>query len=69
MPLSIRSAEGFAFVSAVLGIALAALLSQTRVLAFGSFQTMAFVLLGADALLYLLMKLGVIKTPGGRTGR
>jgi len=30
---------------------------------------MAFVLLGADALLYLLMKLGVIKTPGGRTGR
>jgi hypothetical protein len=69
MSLNIRSAEGFALFSAVFGIALAALLAQTRVLAFGSFQTMALTLLGADALLYILMRLGVIKTPGGSTER
>ena len=69
MPLNIRSAEGFALFSAVFGVALAALLAQTRVLAFGSFQMMAFTLLGADAVLYVLMKLGVIRTPGGRPER
>lgn len=64
MPGNIRNAEALTLFSAVFGIALAALLAQTRVLAFGSFQMMALVFLGADLALYVLMKTGVIKAPG-----
>lgn len=67
MSLNIRSPEAFMFVSALIGIALAALLAQTRVLAFGSFQMMAIAFVVADLAVYVLMKLGVIKAPGRRT--
>jgi len=59
------SAEGFAISSAVLGVLLAALLSQTKLLAFGSFRMMAIVFLVADLLTYLTMKAGIIKSPSG----
>ena len=44
---------------------LAALLSQTTLLAFGSFRMMAIVFLIADLLTYLSMKAGIIKSPSG----
>ena len=69
MRANIRGAEAFTLYSAVIGVALAALLAQTRVLAFGSFRTMVFAFLGADLGVYILMKTGVIKTPGGRSER
>lgn len=57
------SAEGFAVVSAVMGVLLAALLAQTQVLAFGSFRMMAAVFIIADVFTYVIMKLGLIKSP------
>ena len=60
------SAEGFALSSAVLGVLLAALLSQTKVLAFTSFKMMVVIFLVADVLLYATMKMGIIKPPGAR---
>lgn len=61
-----RSVEGFAIYSAIVGILLAALLAQTRVLAFGSFRTMVLIFLSTDLMLYISMKLGIIKLPAGR---
>ena len=61
-----RSAGGFAIYSAVVGVLLAALLAQTHVLAFGSFRTMALIFLSTDLMLYIVMKLGLIKAPGER---
>lgn len=60
------SPEVFALYSAVVGIALAALLAQTRVLAFGSFQMMLATFLVADLGLYAMMKLRLIKSPRDR---
>ena len=64
MSANIRSPEVFVLVSALIGIVLAALLAQTRVLAFGSFQMMAIAFVVADLAVYILMKVGVIKAPG-----
>ena len=57
------SAEGFALTSAIVGVMLAALLAQTQVLAFGSFRRMAVVFIIADILTYIIMKMGIIKSP------
>ena len=59
------SAEGFAVTSAIVGVMLAALLAQTKVLAFGSFRMMAAVFIVADLLTYIIMKMGIIKSPSG----
>ncbi len=59
------SAEGFAITSAIVGVMLAALLAQTKVLAFGSFRMMATVFVAADLLTYITMKAGFIKSPTG----
>ena len=59
------SAEGFAVTSAIVGVMLAALLAQTNILAFGPFRMMAAVFLIADLLTYIIMKAGIIKSPGG----
>ena len=58
------SAEGFAVTSAIVGVMLAALLAQTKFLAFGSFRMMAAVFVAADLLTYICMKVGIIKSPG-----
>lgn len=60
------SAEGFAVTSAIVGVMLAALLAQTKVLAFGSFRMMAAVFVIADLLTYITMKAGIIKSPNER---
>jgi hypothetical protein len=57
------SAEGFVVSSAVFGVMLAALLSQTRVLAFGSFRMMVVVFLIADIMIYITMKIGILRSP------
>jgi hypothetical protein len=57
------SAEGFFISSAVLGVMLSALLSQTRVLAFGSFRMMVIVFLVADIISYITMKTGLMRSP------
>ncbi len=59
-----KSAEGFALTSAVFGVLLAALLAQTRLMVFGSFKMMAAVFVSADVFVYLLMKSGIINSPG-----
>lgn len=63
MSANIRNPEAFMLFSAVFGVALAAVLAQTKVLAFGSFQMMAIAFIVADLAVYALVKLGVIKTP------
>jgi uncharacterized protein YebE (UPF0316 family) len=57
------SAEGFAVASAVIGVMLAALLAQTKVLAFGSFRMMAAVLVAVDLVVYIVMKMKILKSP------
>jgi len=57
------SAEGFFISSAVFGVLLAALLAQTRVLAFGSFRMMVIVFLIADVISYITMKTGLMRSP------
>jgi hypothetical protein len=57
------SAERYLISSAVLGVMLAALLAQTHVLAFGSFRLMAIVFLVADAIGYVTMKTGLMRSP------
>ena len=57
------SAERFAVYSAIAGILLAALLAQTGVLAFGSFRMMAAVFVVTDLLVYLSMRVGLIRPP------
>ncbi len=60
------SAEGFAITSGVVGVLLAAILYETKVLAFTSFRMMVVIFLVSDVLLYLTMKTGIIKLPGAR---
>lgn len=66
MRTNLRRPEAFALLSAVVGVALSAVLAQTRVLAFASFQMMSLAFLGADLGVYILMKAGVIRMPGVR---
>ena len=63
------SAEGFAISSAVFGVLLAALLAQTKVLAFATFTRMAIILVIADVGVYLMMKAGLIRSPASRGQR
>jgi hypothetical protein len=60
-PISRKSPETFAVVSAVTGVLLAAILTLVPSLAFGTFWHMAAVLVGADLIVYLAMKLGWLK--------
>jgi hypothetical protein len=50
----------------VVSLGLAAIVAQFPGLAFGSFVRMAGVLIGADLVLYVLMKLEVVKAPRDR---
>lgn len=61
------SPEMFLAGAVIISLTLAAVLSQIPGLAFGGFLVMAGVLVAADLVLYILMKLGVLKTP--RDGR
>ena len=62
------TAEGYTLFAVVISVLIAAVLTQVPALRFGSFWLMAGILIGADLIFYLVMKLGVLKTPKGRTG-
>ena len=61
------SSESYFAASAVVSVVLAAIARQIPAIAFGTFLQMAAVLIAADVVLYLLMKLGVLKAPRDRT--
>lgn len=60
------TAEGYTLYGAVVSVIIAAVLTQIPMLRFGSFWTMAGILIGADLVLYVLMKLRVFKAPKDR---
>jgi len=60
-PISRKSPETFAVASAVTGVLVAALLTLVPSLAFGTFWRMAAILVGADLVVYLAVKLGWLK--------
>ena len=60
-PFKSKSPESFALGSAVVGVLIAALLTLVPVVAFGTFWQMAAILVGADLVVYLAMKLGWLK--------
>jgi hypothetical protein len=57
------TAEGITIVGAVISVLIAALLTQVPALRFGSFWLMAAVLVGADVVVYVLMKAKLFKIP------
>lgn len=63
-PISRKSPETFAVASAVTGVLLAAILTFFPSLAFGTFWKMAAVLVGADFIVYVVVKLGWLKMRG-----
>ena len=64
-PNSRRSPETFAVASGITGVLLAAVLTLVPSLAFGTFWRMAAVLVGADLVVYVAMKVCWLKMRGG----
>ena len=64
-PFPRKSPEAFALASVVVGVLLAAILTQVPAIAFGTFWQMAAILMAADLMVYLAMKLGWLKMKGG----
>ena len=60
-PFISKSPESFALASAAVGVLMAALLTLVPTVAFGTFWQMTAILLGADLVVYLAMKLGWLK--------
>lgn len=60
-----KSPETFAVASAVAGVLLAAILTLIPSMTFGTFWRMAAILVGADLVVYLAMKLGWLKLRSG----
>ena len=56
------SPERHLLAAAVVSLAVAAIASQVPMLSFGSFITMAIVLVAADVVVYVLMKLGMFRS-------
>lgn len=56
------SPEAYLAVAVIISIAIAAVLAQIPALAFGGFVPMALILIAADIVLYVLMKLGIVKS-------
>jgi hypothetical protein len=55
------SAERYLVGAVVVSVVLAAVSVQVRFLSFGSFAAMAGILVAADVVVYVLMKLGVFR--------
>jgi hypothetical protein len=62
-----RSAETYALANAIVAVLMAALLTRTPAVAFGTFWQMAAILIVADVVVYVVMKLGWIRTPRARS--
>jgi hypothetical protein len=60
------SPELYLVVAIVISIAVCAVFTRIGFLRFGSFGVMAAVLVASDVVIYLLMKLGVVKSPRDR---
>ncbi len=60
-PFISKSPETYALGSAAVGVLMAALLTFVPAVAFGTFWQMTVILLGADLVVYLAMKLGWLK--------
>ena len=60
------SPEQYLVVAVVISVAICAIFTQIGFLRFGSFGVMAAVLVASDVVIYLLMKLGVVKSPRDR---
>jgi len=56
------SPEQYLVVAVVISVAICAVFTQIGFLRFGSFAVMAAVLVASDVVVYLLMKLGVVKS-------
>ena len=61
------SPELYLVVAVVISVAICAIFTQIGLLRFGSFGVMAAVLVASDVVIYLLMKLGVVKSPRERS--
>ena len=59
--------EMYLAVAVIISLTLAAILSFVPGVAFGGFLVMAGVLVAADVVLYILMKLGILKTSRGNS--
>lgn len=59
--------ELYLVVAVVISIAICAVFTQIGFLRFGSFGVMAAVLVASDVVIYLLMKLRVVKSPRDRS--
>lgn len=55
------TAEQYTLIAIAISLVAAALASRFPVIAFGSFQRMAAILIASDLVLYLALKLGVVK--------
>lgn len=58
-----RSPESYAVANAIVGVLMAAVLTRIPALAFGTFRQMVVILLSADAVAYVVMKLVSMRTP------
>ncbi len=64
---SSKSPESYAVTSVVVGILMAAVLTQIPAFAFGAFWQMAVAFVVADIVVYAMMKIGWLKGPGARS--
>ena len=55
------SAEQYTLIAIVLSLGAAGLATQIPFIAFGSFQHMAAILIASDIVLYVVLKLGIVK--------
>lgn len=60
------SPELYLIVAAAVSIAIAALVTRVPLLRFGGFVEMSIVLLASDVVIYVLMKIGLMKSPRDR---
>jgi hypothetical protein len=60
-PFNSKSPETFGLASAVVGVLMAALLTLVPAVSFGTFWQMTAILLSADIVVYLAMKVGWLK--------
>ena len=60
------SPERYLVVAAAVSIAIALIVTRVPLLRFGSFLEMSVVLLASDVVIYVLMKIGLVKSPRDR---
>ena len=60
------SPEVYLIIAAGVSIAIAAIVTRVPLLRFGSFVEMSIVLLASDVVIYLLMKIDLMKSPRDR---